>query len=495
MQNRKVLIPLIIALIFLACQPTPTGDIVINKGEGVLEQRILEARERDRKVAQAPTNSAVTSPTMPDKSFDASDFPSSTPDTVIKDYEYPAHWHYFMELPNFQITIDTDVSVKGNRFPVTRLKETDFRKQEDSVSRLLTGLISDAQGMRDGVKSYEDYRAECDQIALGVFDFDKGKYVPYSSEERKEAETQIADLAREMANARLENDFDAFLGFRTKPDTETTYRTGSGEIWYVTISETSFSATKGKTYPYPESRFINDPVQPGQPAPTPYQDIVISETDAVAAVETFLRSTLSDEWSVMEAARAAVQKPFPNLEEGVLTDAQGFLITCSRKISGQNLFQPKSLGSARIQLEEALYSAPLKKEQLQIFVNEDGIYGLWWNDPLEVVEKLTEQIELLPFETIQNNVVENLKIGHSWAADHKTRAANGELPPTRKGRVYEMELTYTIIQERNNSGYYLMVPTWVISYQTENAMNSQYLVSPYYLAVNAIDGSRIQLSF
>jgi len=102
---------------------------------------------------------------------------------------------------------------------------------------------------------------------------------------------------------------------------------------------------------------------------------------------------------------------------------------------------------------------------------------------------------LLPFETIQNNVVENLKIGHSWAADHKTRAANGELPPTRKGRVYEMELTYTIIQERNNSGYYLMVPTWVISYQTENAMNSQYLVSPYYLAVNAIDGSRIQLSF
>lgn len=82
-----------------------------------------------------------------------------------------------------------------------------------------------------------------------------------------------------------------------------------------------------------------------------------------------------------------------------------------------------------------------------------------------------------------------MKNGLSWAAEHPT--SNGQLNPTRIGVVQNIRLNYVYVQEKENPDNFLMVPAWLFSYQTQTGMETSL---PYQVAINAVDGSRIELN-
>ena len=87
-----------------------------------------------------------------------------------------------------------------------------------------------------------------------------------------------------------------------------------------------------------------------------------------------------------------------------------------------------------------------------------------------------------------------MKNGLSWS---DTGYSEGTpINSTRIGYVERIILSYAVISERNNYGYYLMVPTWLFFYETEAgkaATNSGFLIRPDTIAVNAVDGTRIEI--
>ncbi|MDO4544276.1 MAG: DUF6034 family protein [Clostridia bacterium] len=476
---KRLLTLLLVALMLctLACQPTPEDDVVVNKGEGVFEQRIEEAQEREGYQVLAPTQDA------------------SVPILEQPPYEHPSRWEEYIEYSNFDVTISADIEVAGDAYPVVGVRTSDFAEKEGEILRILETLIPDAEGMRNGIYTYEDYASRIEILSLGRFDSDLMKYVEYDEEERIDAEKEMAELYEEMKLLPHEEDFVDFSGFVTAVGSQTSYLTSEGKRWYVTITENGFSVSQGKGGVYPEDYYINvSPAQPGQPQPTPYPNIMISQEEAKTYAEDFLKQGAETPWAILKAEPAGMLKYSFNAEETAdRTETQGYLVTCARRIGEVSLYTDLSSGgSARLHFDEALYSVPLETETLSLFVDENGVYGMWWNNPIEAEETVANNIELLPFEEIQRIFRQTLKNGLSWSEEVEAYRVDGELIPSRRGYVEKIELSYVIVQEKDKSGYYLMAPAWMFYYMTgiERETNEDGFS---IIAINAVDGSRIEL--
>lgn len=147
-----------------------------------------------------------------------------------------------------------------------------------------------------------------------------------------------------------------------------------------------------------------------------------------------------------------------------------------------------------MKFDDAAYSAPLPPERLELFVDESGVYALWWENPVEVTQTVVENIALLPFEQVQGNFLQMLKNGLRWSDERP--ATNGELNPTRRGIVERILLSYACVQERDAPGSYLLTPAWFFLYTTEVEKQGElqgFSTTPTIFAMNAVDGSRIAL--
>jgi hypothetical protein len=192
--------------------------------------------------------------------------------------------------------------------------------------------------------------------------------------------------------------------------------------------------------------------------------------------------------------RSGMLKEYYNVLTDYHNETEGWQVDCMRGGENAVLFDYHDSGSDRLHFTEAAYTTPLPLESMQLFVDENGVYALWWDNPLEITGTVTENIRLLPFEEIQSIFVQTMRNGLSWAADHPS--TNGELNPSRKGIVERILLSYSYVQERENPGKFLMTPTWFFWYTTEqakNALSEGYVVDPVIIAINAVDGSRIEL--
>lgn len=456
-------------LTLVACQPTPERAPVVNKADGRYELELQEAQKNtaSQETAQPP-----------------------------KPYAHLAHWAETIDLPNFSVTIDADVEVPENTaFPVCRVESIDFSERMDTLRGILNVLIPDADGVRNGGMTREECQKNIIYLQWGRYDDDSREYVPYTSEEQEQVNAEIRTLTEQMETAPADTDYMPLTeGLHCDVSSDYVYHTVSGKQWEVVIDDSSISVCQPGTRSYPESWFINDKPSPGRPAPTPYQNICISEDEAHTIVNDFFSATGDDTWKIINIERAGMLKKYYNVLTDDKTETEGWQVDCVRGGENAILFDYHNSGGERLFFDEAAYSASLPLESLQLFVDENGIYALWWTNPIEITETVADNIDLLPFEEIQSIFVQTMKNGLSWAADRPSK--NGELNPTRKGIVERIVLSYSYVQEKDNPGQFLMTPTWFFWYTTESAKSAGaegYVVDPVIIAINAVDGSRIDL--
>lgn len=466
MRKGLLCVLLLLAGAFCACKPTPESEVVTNKGDEVLERKIAEAQEREMQVPEVQLSSVPT--------------PSPTP------YSVPEDWQLEIELPNFLVRIDATIEMPSGPYPVIRLSQNCFSEMGDILSSLLEQIIPSPVGKRKGIDSYEDYVHMLELYALGRYDSDSRTYVPYSTEEQKEVEKEMKELSYFMQTALHRGEYDEDETFITEVDTTYTYVTEDGKEWYVLIGEDYFSISSNPSfYPYRESNFLGYKVSPTAPDPTPYPNVLISEEQALAIAQEVLDAIPQFQWEPIEAERAGLLRTprDPLTEEATTT--QGYLLTFTRKIGNTTFFNYKEGGSGRLHFDDTPYAASLEFEELQIFVDENGVQLITWLNPIVVEETVTNSIEIMSFADIQNIFVQTMKNGLRWAEEHPT--SNGELNPTRIGRVQKSVLAYAYIQEKDNVDKYLAVPTWFFTYRTSESDN----IVPVYIAINAVDGTRI----
>lgn len=450
------------------CQPTPEGDVVANKGDGVLEQRIAQAQEQEKQAAQWQE-------------------PDATPTPSPEPYVYPESWEMELDLTNFLVHIAVEegsIDVPDAPYPIVRLSAGSFTDMGDTLGTLMELLMPERLGKRQGYWCYEDYVKEMEGNAMGRYDFDNHVYRPYEGEEKEEADREMAELAEKLKTALHEDEYDEDGTLVTEIGTKYTYGTPEGKRWYVTIEENYFAISRTRDTGYRESWFINQRDTPDEPYPTPYA-ITVTEETAIEKAQAVLDFFPGVDWELESAERAALLEPVYYATQERKAVAQGYLLTYKRRVGDTYFFNYRNSHSGRLHFEEATYSATLELETLTVLVDEKGVQCITWENPVVVEETVANHVELMPFETIQNNFVQLLKAGLSWADEHPPYG--GKLNPSRIAWVREMKLAYAYVQEKDRPGKYLAVPTWFFIYRTENELEGNQTV----IAINAVDGTRI----
>ena len=144
-------------------------------------------------------------------------------------------------------------------------------------------------------------------------------------------------------------------------------------------------------------------------------------------------------------------------------------------------FYDRYVESSSLRLpEEEEYARPWPQEALEMLVTEDGVLALAWTVPQRVAGVANENVQLLPFEEIQQHIRDLINFG---AAERRYENDEGDLLISRVvlGAVvqripYETETAY-------------LAPVWIVQMTTENEM--EYHADPTIMMVNAIDGSFI----
>ncbi len=463
---RRVICCIMIVLLVgipLGCQPTPANEIVINKGDGVLERRLKDPQS-----------------------------PKLDPNTYLSAKE----WHDIIKMKNYMVFIDASIEMNPGYYPVIRVVPSNFTILFEEVRSLFELLIGDVKEYRDGIFTFEDYKNMISLYSLGRFDFDLYEYVAWTKEEMEDVENEIKELMQKMKEAPMEKEFYASDNYSLSMGCSYTYHNAIDQQWYVSLSENNIRFSKYKGDVYPEDFYLDGiPSSINEPFPTPYPNIHISEEQARSVAESFLLSFNRDAFTITTVERAGMLKPYYNIIEDCHTEAEGFLVTCMRTCGSTIPYDDLSRIMERLYFTDDRYSAPLQKELFQIFITENGIEYLSWENPLLVKETLTESVELLPFSDVQQSLIHAIKNGLSWS---DTAYPDGSvLNPTRIGYVNKAIISYTIIPEKNNYGYYLIVPTWLFFYTTEaaKALTAHgYSIQADTIAINAVDGTLIEVA-
>lgn len=159
----------------LACQPTPEEEIVINRGDGVMEEKI---------------------------------FGDTAPSQQI---EKRAHWTESLSLGT-GLTLEIDCPVEWGEedvYPVNQYMPAPFTaKKIVQLSHLFFGEIT---GLREQEVSYEELVAELLRLEQGMYErLDEESnpiWTPYSGEEKEE---KTAEIRAQMAQAPVADTFIPF---------------------------------------------------------------------------------------------------------------------------------------------------------------------------------------------------------------------------------------------------------------------------------------------
>ena len=106
-----------------------------------------------------------------------------------------------------------------------------------------------------------------------------------------------------------------------------------------------------------------------------------------------------------------------------------------------------------------------------------------WRNPLEIVETMNENVLLLEFDEIREQITQAIEHGYAYMSE---LMGGGENTVT----VDRIVLTNVLVPMRDTVEYQMLVPAWVVFYEEDLGLGEPLRD---FIAVNAVDGSLVDL--
>ncbi len=100
-------------------------------------------------------------------------------------------------------------------------------------------------------------------------------------------------------------------------------------------------------------------------------------------------------------------------------------------------------------------------ERLNVYINDKGAVQFEWSQPYKVAEKLNENVELAPFEEIQDRIKQQLKETFIWQEEMDQTYQNFKLTKDNI-TIKNINLEYTFMPKKDDPDRELLVPVWNI---------------------------------
>ncbi len=472
MKKRMIGILLCLLMCSLACQSTPSVEVVVPKDQ---ETMLGKAGEQQTETEQKP--------------------------------EYPAREQYTYRDDNFTVTIDADVIVPNAPMPVLKVAENGYT--DEQVKNLFDVFFDGEEAY--WIQQIMPTKSEIEeQLKMLYANLESGAYLEWDWTE-EEYRDLIANVEEEYKHA---------------PETRTEERRRADG----TMDK---SNQQGQTYDILEcSSELNGHVMwvNSDPAGTsdfgstlfvhkseehypPYNDMNLKRIDETSELPSALHITLADAIAQAEQVIRVIGEPFTLHSAFLIDDEQfGFVddLVSPPEYYAIKLYYAKTRNGVPFGFEagstmqtDNIYSLPWKSEYIVIVVDNNGMESFSWNSPLTVKETLVEDSKLLPYEQINETAQKMLPIiygqrGAAWNDPNK------KYPVDVRIDCVALELMRIREQEVTNTRTGLAIPVWVYygTVRMEGEYEVEYLnfgtsgasSAPEYtalLCLNAVDGSVI----
>lgn len=433
----KILGLLITALLLVACQPTPTEEIVKNRLDGDLEAAILTE-------AAAPYR-----------------------------YEAPERWVETLEVRGRTVRIDAEVVVAdAERFPVLTIARDSFDAQR--CIDILTAVFGEVKDLRENEYSYDEALIDLQNAQRGYYyehDDERG-WRSYEGQEEDIARLQqiLAELGPEDTYVPLTV---SNLGF---PAIDRVVRLANEEQMYLWGNTFSFSIRKSRYISVqPERWVLQGDATPGE-AKHALENIIISEEDAITEADAIIAALGRNDFQLALAEKARAIEDYSYASHG-----EGYLLTYVSCTEGSYPVDYSNFGHGELpfSLSPDTYVAAWQQEQISMFITEDGLLYFDWQDPKTVVNTANENAVLLPFDEIQNCIRELLSMG--------LRVDDNSVKDD--ALITRVALGAAIQQIPNQGDEAFLVPAWVITYNTNKG--KRLFMTDSVFMINALDGLNI----
>lgn len=391
------------------------------------------------------------------------------------------HWTDEVVLRNFTFTVDVDVEapVSGS-FPVYAVEPSPFLRDDTRAEAILNDLIPEVTGRREGGMTKEELENEMNIFLRGDYDDEKGVYIAPGEDEKKEMLPIYSEAIEAAPSADIftpASNRDVFSA-----SASVAYQTTDGNCWDVTANLNQLTVEKlPRGVIQPERWIIAGTATPDEPKGTTLQNVKITQEEAEQVVSSFLNRVQIGDFAVASIEKARILDAYT-----FETYAEGWHVECARVAGQCRPFAYKRYRSGNsLRFPDEATSAWPEPETLTMFVDESGIRKLIWMNPMETAEAVTDGAELIPFEEMKGIILQTLHSSLSWAGDQEHGSRLGD------GRVTRVILSVCCIPQKDAPGKYCLMPAWFILAGFNASLDSG--VQPQAFAVNAVDGTRIEL--
>ena len=449
-----------IVILVAACQPTPQSEVIVNKGDGQLEEILQQA------------------PAPPGR------------------YSAPSHWSETATRQMFTIEIDADVTLPDmNEYPVVLLEPAAFTQQQ--VDELVGYFAQGKKLYKSHVMTKADYEEQIVEAKRGQMA--DGEYVVTD-----ESRAWVAELERRQQAAPADSPIiytDTTLTYNRDDVTGDDSLAGGKNFLSVMVENgdgndasirlnnyvagyrefTSFSYSN-----HPDIGYITESTYRMSTESAAEEDmgmdgvaelfdkVVLTQKEAEEKAQQVL-SDLGIGDMVLDIAEKAVSSGAP--------DKGGYQLRYVRESGGIPLYMSPGGGWAEGEAPPA-YSPPFSEEFFIALVTEDGLIDLYWRGSAKVAEVVSSNVPMLPFDTIQQALKDQIFYKQSFGAR------------SNKVIVISAELRMGYIGVKDNVNQAMMVPVWV--FETDISMYNKLLgkeqrYRDYDYVFNAIDAGVIEI--
>ena len=459
-----LLVPIMLVTCFTtACQPTPEKEVVVNKNNSDLNEKIKQS----------------ASPVESDKNLQQT-------------MSIPTQWADSFENQNGQISFKIDATIEipnVNKVPVVSVTPMAFT--QDQVDHMIEVLL-------DGNELYEPQEMTREQIQSEIVEIQseitEAKKQPDSNDKSMWLENLLnqLDSAKEQYNKTPEElkkipatskigtikHHINYTGVKVMADTDVggmLFRVANGDNGSTVVinQQTSDGAS------YKEYRYMHEDVE------TP-KGVLITREEAENKAKGIAREL--DEG--LELAYTGVAE--------AMWQEQVWQMVFIRKVEGfPSTYETHEIGGN----ESVSMTGPVVSyEKMIISINDKGIAEFGWYTPMKVDKIVNENVKLMPFSDIQSTAKDMIKKSFNDIAEQ--RKADTAVTHTSV-TLDKVTLGLMRIGVKNQPGQYKLIPVWDFYGDSENTLkNSENIpkeklrshnVQNNYslLTINAIDGSII----
>lgn len=460
MKKRELLIGLLaLCLLLCACQPTPEEEIVTNKGDGVMEEKIFATAAPTEEVAVGEEAQPTEEPV-----------------------ERVSHWtETFSVNENLPVEIDCDVRWgDGNTQYVEKCEAGEFTPE--MVVNIGNAFFKDITGLREQETSYDELLTELMNLERGWYNGrdDEGNVIwePYDNKYKSEETARIKAL---METTPVDSTYVAFeaenIELKQMDVTPLTLQLKNGKEGKMSVILAPGNNTLSCSVYTDDSGIFRERSLLFQKLLNDLPEPAITEEEAIHTADAFFASLGLNTAECSNGEKAYYGTVSEHYSDGWYLQ-YGLAMEGTRGVylyeySRNALFRKADVGE---------YAEPLEAEGFEVYVTENGVEYFAWYNPYTSKEVINESIEILPFEDIQESVRKYFKLAFAWAED---TAGTG----TEKLIVKDVVLTSTCTYVKDDLENAYRIPTWAIFYlgDDEERMSLHNSV----MLINAIDGTLI----